>query len=231
MRLLRIKSLIITLLVVSLSSCIQDKSRILIIGDSISIGYTPFVKENLANKADVFHNHGNAQHTGTGLEKIDEWIGNKKWDIIQFNWGLWDLCYRHPDSKVQGNRDKENGRITYRIDEYTSNLDSIVSILKKKTEAKLIFVTTTYVPENEAGRFTNDAIRYNEAAKKLMKKHSVIVNDIYEQSIPIHQNFGTGLDNVHYSKQGYEKLSELVTKFLKTEIESTVVARFNFIAN
>ena len=220
MRLLRSKSLIITILVVSLSSCIQDKTRILIIGDSISIGYTPFVKENLANKADVFHNPGNAQHTGTGLEKIDEWIGNEKWDIVQFNWGLWDLCYRHPDSKVYGNRDKENGKITYALDEYASNLDSIVTILQTKTEAKLIFVTTTYVPENEAGRFQNDAIRYNDAAKKIMKNHSVIVNDIYEESIPIHQEVGKGLDNVHYSILGYEKLSELVTKFLKTEIES-----------
>jgi lysophospholipase L1-like esterase len=174
----------------------------------------------LANKADIFHNLGNAQHTGTGLEKIDEWIGDGKWDIVQFNWGLWDLCYRHPDSKVQGSRDKKNGKITYTIDEYASNLDSIVTILQTKTEAKLIFVTTTYVPENEAGRFKNDAIRYNDAAKMIMRKHSVIINDIYEQSVPIHQKYGKGLDDVHYSNQGYEKLSELVTKFLNTEIES-----------
>jgi len=220
MRILRKEVLIITILVVSLSSFIQDKPKILIIGDSISIGYTPFAKEKLTKKADVFHNPGNAQHSGTGLEKIDEWIGDEKWDIIQFNWGLWDLCYRHPDSKVQGNRDKENGKITYTIDEYASNLDSIVTILKTKTEAKLIFVTTTFVPENEAGRFKNDAIRYNAAAKKIMKKHSIIVNDIYEQSIPIHQAFGKGPDDVHYSSQGYEKLSELVINFLQTEIES-----------
>lgn len=221
MRISRSKSIIITtILVVSLSSYIQDKPRILIIGDSISIGYTPFVKENLASKAAVFHNPGNAQHTGTGLKKIEEWIGSEKWDIIQFNWGLWDLCYRHPDSKVQGNRDKENGEITYTIDEYASNLDSIVTILKTKTEAKLIFVTTTYVPENEAGRFKNDAIKYNDAAKKIMKKYSIIVNDMYEKSIPIHKKYGKGLDDVHYSNQGYEKLSELVTNFLKTEIKS-----------
>ncbi|MBT8181314.1 MAG: SGNH/GDSL hydrolase family protein [Eudoraea sp.] len=220
MGILRSRSFIITILVVLLSSFTQDKPRILIIGDSISMGYTPFVKENLANTADVFHNPGNAQHTGTGLKKIEEWISNGKWDIIQFNWGLWDLCYRHADSKVQGNRDKKNGTLTYTVDEYASNLDSIVTMLKTKTKAKLIFVTTTYVPENEAGRFKNDAIRYNDAAKMIMKKHSISVNDIYEQSIPIHQKFGKGSDDVHYSKQGNEKLSELVTKFLKTELES-----------
>ena len=218
MRLLRHKSLIITLLVVSLSSCFQDKPRILIIGDSISIGYTPFVKENIANKADVIHNPGNAQHTGTGLDKIEEWIGSGKWDIIQFNWGLWDLCYRHPDSKVQGKRDKVNGKITYSVDDYKYNLDSIVSILEEKTDAKLIFVTTTYVPEDEAGRYTDEAIKYNDAAKMVMKKHGVIVNDIYEQSIQIHKKFGKGSDDVHYTNEGYEKLCELVTDFLETEI-------------
>jgi len=129
MRTLRNKSLIILILFLALSSFTQEKPSVLIIGDSISIGYTPFVKEELANKAEVFHNPGNAQHTGTGLKKIDEWIGEENWDIIQFNWGLWDLCYRFSDSKVQGNRDKENGKITYTIDEYSANLDSIVTML------------------------------------------------------------------------------------------------------
>jgi len=219
MRLLKSKSLIVAILVISLASFIHEKPRILIIGDSISIGYTPFVKEKLANKAYVFHNPGNAQHTGTGLKKIEEWIGDGEWDIIQFNWGLWDLCYRHPDSKTQGNRDKLNGKLTYTIEEYASNLDSIVAILQTKTGAKLIFVTTSYVPENEAGRFNKDVIRYNDAAKKIMKKHSVTVNDIYEKSIPIHQKSGKGLDDVHYSEEGYEELSKLVTRVLQTEIE------------
>jgi hypothetical protein len=220
MRKLKSKLIFLTLLIVAMSGFKHHKPRILIIGDSISIGYTQYVKEGLADMADVFHNPGNAQHTGTGLKEIENWIGDGKWDIIQFNWGLWDLCYRHPESKTQGNRDKINGKITYKIDEYASNLDSIVANLRSKTEAKLIFVTTTYVPENEAGRYKNDAIRYNDEAKKIMKKHSVIVNDIYDQSIPIHHKFGKGSDDVHYSIQGYEKLSELITKFLKTEIES-----------
>ncbi|WP_242156833.1 SGNH/GDSL hydrolase family protein [Aestuariivivens sediminis] len=213
------KSVIITILVISLSSCIKDKPRILIIGDSISIGYTPFVKASLSNEADVFHNPGNGQHTGTGMKKIEEWIKDEHWDIIQFNWGLWDLCYRHPDSHIQGNRDKVNGSLTYTVDEYAANLDTIVTILKTKTKAKLIYVTTTYVPENEAGRFQKDVIRYNDAAKNIMKKHHILVNDIYEQSIPIHQKYGKGTADVHYSIQGYKKLSEQITNYLRSEIE------------
>src|SRR6056297_3341728 len=133
-----LKFFLVSIVILSLNSFNRQKSRILIIGDSISIGYTPFVQEDLKNVVEVVHNPGNAQHTGTGLEKIKEWIGNEEWDIIQFNWGLWDLCYRHPDSKLYGNRDKIKGKITYDLNEYGSNLDSIVILLRKYTDAQLI---------------------------------------------------------------------------------------------
>jgi len=199
---------------------IQDKPKILIIGDSISIGYFLYVKDALARKAEVHHNPGNAQHTGTGLEKVEEWIGNKDWDIIQFNWGLWDLCYRHPDSKLYGNRDKERGTLTYTVGEYAANMDSIVTLFKKISDAKLIFVTSTYVPENEGGRYQKDAIRYNEAALKVMQKHAIEVNDIYEKSANIHQKFGIGNDDVHFTEKGYKKLGKLIIQPLKKELKT-----------
>ncbi len=122
--------------------------KILIIGDSISIGYTPFVEEFFSGKAIVTHNPGNAQHTGTGLRNIEEWVGN------------------------------------------------------------------------EAGRYKEDAKKYNKAAKEIMKKHEILVNDIYRKSKSIHKTYGKGSDDVHYTKEGYEELGELVTNFLTTEVES-----------
>jgi hypothetical protein len=202
-----------------LSGCNRPNPKILIIGDSISIGYTPFVENHFIDRATIAHNPGNAQHTGTGVVKIKEWLGTEKWDIIQFNWGLWDLCYRHPDSKLYGNRDKENGKITFSVDEYAANLDSIVVFLKQNTGAKLIFVTTTYVPTQEAGRFTEDPIRYNTAAKVIMNKHSIAINDLYEKSKQIHQSFGKGVDDVHYTKEGYEQLGKVVIDYLEKEIK------------
>lgn len=209
----------IILLVFLVTSFINRKPKILIIGDSISIGYTPFVQTYFSDTAIISHNPGNAKFTGNGLKKMGEWLGDEKWDIIQFNWGLWDLCYRDPNSKVEGNRDKKNGKVTYSVEEYAANLDSLVKILQKKTNAKLIFVTTTCVPKDEPGRFQNDPKKYNDAAKIIMKKHSIVVNDIYEQSIPIHEKFGLGSDNVHYNNEGYERLSKLVIEFLKTQLK------------
>ena len=170
----------ILILVFILCTAFNDKKpKILIVGDSISIGYTPFVKKHFLNNAVVLHNIGNAQHTGTGLLKIEEWLGDAHWDIIQFNWGLWDLCYRHPDSKEYGNRDKINGKPEYSITEYASNLESLVSMIK----------------------------------------HNITVNDIYLESVDIHNIYGKGLKDVHYSPEGYKKLSELIIKFLETDIK------------
>jgi lysophospholipase L1-like esterase len=197
----------------------EEKPKILIIGDSISIGYTPFVQEKFGEQAIVKHNPGNAQHTGTGIEKIEEWIGDEDWDIIQFNWGLWDLCYRHPDSKEYGNRDKVNGTLTFTLEEYQANLDSLVTNIQKLTDAKLIFVTTTYVPENEAGRFKKDPKKYNRVAKSVMKDHGVIINNLYKPSVSIHKNYGLGDKDVHYTPEGYELLGEFVYEFLSKEIQ------------
>ena len=206
------------ILILIWSGCAKHKPKILIVGDSISLGYTPYVREDLQGIAEVYHNRCNAQHTGTGLDSIETWLGTKDWDIIQFNWGLWDLCYRHPDSKTQGNRDKVHGTITYELEDYGKNLDSIVQWMKAKSDAKLIFVTTTYVPEDEAGRYQEDAIRYNQLAKRIMEENGVVINDIYEASRRIHRHYGKDSGDVHYLPEGYRALAKEITDFLKGEM-------------
>lgn len=212
--------LMIIALITLLSGHQPVQPKILIIGDSISIGYTPFVQEKLKGKAEVMHNPGNAQHTGTGLKKIAEWLGEEEWDIIQFNWGLWDLCYRHPDSKHYGNRDKVKGTLTHTVEAYAANLDSLVVILKELTDARLVFLTTSYVPEAEAGRYSEDVLRYNAAAIKVMEKHAVPVRDIYNTSKKLHQKHGRAPDDVHFMEEGYEKLSRSIAKFLHKELRA-----------
>jgi len=195
----------------------DHKPRILIIGDSISIGYFPFVKQALNTEADVYHNKGNAQFSANGLQKIKSWLGDGHWDIIQFNWGLWDIAYRNPAVNNQGHRDKVNGKLTATPEQYQQNLEALVAILKK-TGAKLIFVTTTVVPDNEAGRFVNDVEKYNIIAKKVMKKNGIQVNDLYPLSVSTHRQFGLGDDNVHYTEKGYQILSQQIIKVLKQDI-------------
>ena len=192
--------------------------KVLIIGDSISIGFTPHVVEQLDGKAVVKHHKGNAQHTGTGLKQLDQWIGNTKWDVIHFNWGLWDLCYRDPKSKVQGKRDKVNGTLTTTLEQYEKNLDKLVSRLKK-TDAKLIWAHTTVVPEEEAGRIVGDDKKYNEVAAKIMKKYGITINDLNSLSREFPPDFFSKPGDVHYTQDGYQKIAKQVTALILSILE------------
>ena len=190
-----------------------DIPRILIIGDSISLGYTPFVQEILQGKAEVFHNPGNAQHTGTGLEKIAEWLGDGKWDVIHFNWGLWDLCYRNPEVKNVGNRDKVNGTLTHTLEQYEQNLRGLVEIMRS-TGALLIWCSTTPVPEGEAGRFKGDELKYNRAAARIMEENGIPINDLHSLALLRIPEIQSAEGNVHFTREGSRYLAEGVAAFL-----------------
>ncbi|MFI3306305.1 MAG: SGNH/GDSL hydrolase family protein [Rikenellaceae bacterium] len=198
----------------TLTSSTPAKKNVLMIGDSVSQGYTKIAAEELGDIANVVHNPGNGKDTVNGLKFIDQWLALKDWDVIHFNWGLWDLCYRNLESKTQGYRDKDNGTIAVPIDEYATNLELLVVKLKS-SGAKLIFATTTYVPVNEAGRFVEDAKRYNKVAEQIMKRHKVTINPLYDYSLKIHPNYGKGDDDVHYTDEGCAALSVPVIKCLE----------------
>jgi len=65
--------------------------RVLIIGDSISIGYTAGVQELLKGKAEVERIPGNGSSSGHGVANLSKWLGEAKWDVIHFNFGLHDV--------------------------------------------------------------------------------------------------------------------------------------------
>jgi len=73
--------------------------RVLLIGDSISIGYTVPVRGLMKAKANVHRPRTNCGPTTKGLAEIDAWLGDGKWDVIHFNWGLHDLKYMGPQGQ------------------------------------------------------------------------------------------------------------------------------------
>ena len=190
--------------------------RVLLIGDSISIGYTLATRAELTGIANLHRIPTNAGHTGMGIAGLPKWLDPQKgkWDVIHFNWGLWDLCYRNPESKNQGKRDKENGTITNSVEQYSANLETIVSELKK-TGAKLIFATTTPVPEGEAGRKVGDDLKYNEAARAVMEKHGIEVNDLHSVMAGKMEQLGVKPGDVHFKTEGSELLAKQVANAIR----------------
>ena len=188
-----------------------DLPNVLLIGDSISIGYTPYVRRKLAGKADVYRIKGNAQTSSTGVKNLDSWLKKKpaKWDVVHFNWGLWDLCYRHPKSKVQGHRDKVNGTLAITLDQYQANMEKNVARLKE-TDAKLIWCATTPVPEKEAGRKVGDDLKYNKIAEEIMKANGVLINDLHSHALLKLPEIMAQEGDVHFNEPGYRHLADKV---------------------
>lgn len=195
---------------------IEDKPglpRVLLIGDSISIGYTLATRAALADIANVHRVRANAGHTGMGIAGLPKWLApdKGKWEVIHFNWGLWDLCYRHPQSKNQGRRDKVNGTLTHTPEVYAQNLETIVGELKK-TGATLIFATTTPVPEGEFGRKVGDDHIYNNAAREVMARHGIAVNDLHAVMADRMNEFGVKPGDVHFKPEGSKLLAQQVAR-------------------
>lgn len=65
--------------------------KVLLIGDSISSGYYKSVAKALEGKAVVAKSSDNGESTAVGVKEIDGWLGDTKWDVIHFNWGVWDM--------------------------------------------------------------------------------------------------------------------------------------------
>lgn len=151
---------------------------VFIIGDSISQDYTPLARELLKGRFNVERPRANCGDTRAGLANLDTWLGGRRWDVIHFNWGLHDLCYRHPDSKVYGNRDKVNGALSVSPDQYRANMEQLVVRLKSSAK-DLIWASTTVVPPGDAGRFKGDEVRYNAVAAGIMQAHDIPVDDLY----------------------------------------------------
>lgn len=141
--------------------------RVLLIGDSISIGYTLATRQMLQGKANLHRIPTNGGPTTRGLQSIDKWLGDSKWDVIHFNWGLHDLKYIGDKRQVPP-------------EEYEKNLTRLVARLKK-TGAKLIWCSTTPVPKGpvKPRRSNDDVLKYNAIAKRIMRKHDVPTNDLY----------------------------------------------------
>ncbi len=190
---------------------IQDNPtlpRVLLIGDSISIGYTVPVRENLKRIANVHRIPENGGPTIRGLEKIDQWLGEKKWDVIHFNWGLHDVKYM------------EDGEHQVPIQEYKKNLEQLVKRLKK-TKAKLIWCSTTPIPEGKLSplRKPGDEVQYNEAAEQIMKKHDIMINDLYSFALSRLDKIQRKA-NVHFTPEGSEILGKRVAEIIKKVLES-----------
>ncbi len=172
--------------------------RVLLIGDSISMGYTVAVRELLAGKANVHRPATNCGPTNRGVAGIDAWLGDGEWDVIHFNFGLHDLKYM------------EDGTHQVPIGPYEANLRTLIDRMEG-TGATLIWCSTTPVPEGELTpkRLFGDVVTYNDLAGKIMKERGIAVDDLYSFALPKVAEIQRPND-VHFTPDGSKVLAEQV---------------------
>jgi hypothetical protein len=180
--------------------------RVLIVGDSISIGYTQPVRKLLSGIANVHRIPANGGPS-KNVSRYAAWLGTSKWDVIHFNHGIHDLRHMPPDGKRQ-----------VEPQEYEANLRAIVAKLQT-TSAKLIFATTTPIPSPplEPNRTFGQVDEYNAIAQRVMKELGVAVNDLHAHMLPRFEELHKPKD-LHYTPAGSEHLAQKVAAELKSAL-------------
>jgi lysophospholipase L1-like esterase len=187
--------------------------RVLLLGDSISIGYTLPVRAQLQGKANVHRPGENCAETANGLKQLDKWLDSGKWNVIHFNFGLHDIKYLDAAGTYVT---PDKGKQVALLPEYEANLRAIVARLKK-TGAKLIFATTTPVPSQANGRVENDELRYNDVARRVMTELGVAIDDLH--AVVKRQQDKIQLPhNVHFTDEGYAKLADAVVASVRAAL-------------
>ncbi|MEM7457282.1 MAG: sialate O-acetylesterase [Planctomycetota bacterium] len=202
-----------------------DKPRVLILGDSISIGYTRHVRRLLADDAIVIRptlnldGAENCEGTKKGIDHIERWLelDGGDWDVIHFNFGLHDM--KHVDPETGRNSNDPAHPEQSPPDRYREQLEEIVSKLKA-TGAELIFATTTPVPEGGVRPFRDPQMiaRYNEIALEIMAANEVSVNDLNGLVLPQMDSLMRPVD-VHFTPEGSTTLAAQVAEKIKEALE------------
>lgn len=188
--------------------------RVLLIGDSVSMGYTLRVRAALEGRANVHRVPTNAGTSGKGVAELDRWLGDGKWDVVHFNFGLHDV------------RLLESGAINVPPARYEANLRTIVGRLKQ-TGATLIWATTTPVPpKRRAGQYPrnpDDVAAYNAIAARIMTEHAVLTNDLHAEVLPRIRELQPE-DDVHFNAQGSDFLGVRVAAAIAAALPAVVTA-------
>ena len=173
--------------------------RVLLIGDSVSRGYTQAARKALAGRANVHRAPANCGPTASGIKNIDAWLGEGKWDLIHFNFGIHDRATPVAD--------------------YTARLEQLVARMKK-TGAKLVWASTTPIPDSADGKQKAASIvERNAAAAKVMAAQGVSTDELFAAITPRLADLQNPND-VHFNAKGYDFLGQTVAEAISKALEA-----------
>lgn len=186
---------------------------VVLMGDSIRMGYAPLVAEKLKGKATIVSPKPNGGDSANVLKLLDKEVIAHQPVVVHFNCGI------HDTKKF-----REGGQFQVPPDKYEANLRTIVERLRKETKAKVLFATTTPIIDDRAAAGRTKAAyelldasirQYNEIATKVMAELDVPVDDLRGAlGDGDSQAKLVGGDGVHFEAKGKEVLAAAVAEFV-----------------
>ena len=179
----------------------MSNKNVLLLGDSLRMGYEPFVRAMLKGRAGVFGPEENGRWAGYTLNSLRFWVPDfPEPDVIHWNNGLWDL-----------GDDYNLGRPFSLPDEYVSALERTIIVLQQMYPKAKIIMATTMPTDNPD---SSDIESYNELLKKVADKYNLLVDDLFP-IIKGHTEL-IGEDHIHLKEEGYRLVAKQVVDMIST---------------
>ncbi|MBO5212967.1 MAG: SGNH/GDSL hydrolase family protein [Clostridia bacterium] len=184
--------------------------KIVLIGDSIRMGYDKYVKDALSGIAEVFYPSENCRFAEYVLRYAHEWKANGEWgddvDLVHWNAGLWDALELFGDAPLTS--------ISY-YGEAITRIDKRLRMLFPK--AKFVFATSTNVSEKmshpDFTRHNATIEKYNAEALRALSNTDTVINDLYSLTSSVPDSYRS--DWVHfYTPEGTELIGGKVLSVL-----------------
>ena len=187
--------------------------KILILGDSIRMGYDKYVKIAFEDVAQVHYPVNNCRFSSHLLRHLQEWVEEgfgDETDLVYWNAGLWDTLLL------------ADGLPHIPLDVYEANVNRICRQLQMfAPKAKIIFATSTPVQEElftgKFKRLNKDVEQYNLAAARIVENYGGQVDDLYTLAKNAPQSYHS--DQTHYyTKEGKKLFTEHVVATMENAL-------------
>eukprot|EP00117_Sycon_ciliatum_P035470 scpid89431/ scgid26879/ len=191
----------------------------LILGDSVSDGYTPIVQQILNQTCQVQHTpyaygSGGAGPVQYGLACLEHFLLTGKlvsieWDVIFFNFGLHNLVNSTSAEQL-----------------YRDDLNKITEILRRASKKVIFGLTTPFMPDYTQGNHVVEDLNRIAASVMQTQPSPVPIIDLYSAvvkecgPVPYKSCSICRKDpcQYHYTPQGYELIAAPVAEAIKNDL-------------
>ena len=208
--------------------------RILMLGDSISGGYFPGVRQRLDGQATVlgetaFTSQGKAQYrfytSPAALREggLATFLAERgPFDIVHFNMGIHEFAWVNAPNYLKAKKltEADPANVKTDADAYAARLRDVVALIRKAGAVPVFATSTATKADGVIAHFPyylSNCQAFNAAAQRTMRELDVPVVDIYGQIQPRIEEFISG-DLIHFKPEASAEMATLIAAQLTSQL-------------